>query len=66
VVRAEISLGSYFLLDTEIPIRLKRRVAAALGLARLETYPLAEARRYRPHSGPLDQEISQDALGDWT
>jgi translation elongation factor EF-G len=66
VVRAEISLGSYFLLDTEIPARLKRRVASALGLARLDTYPLAEAKRYRLLSGPLDQETSQDALEDWT
>ncbi len=66
LVRAEISLGACFLLETEIPARLKRRVASALGLERLDTYPLAEARRYRPLSGPLDQEISQDALGDWT
>ncbi len=66
LVTAEISLGGYFLFDTEIPVRLKRTVASALGLARLDTYPLAEARRYRPLSGPLDREISQDALGDWT
>jgi elongation factor G len=65
-VRTEISLGAYFLLETEIPVRLKPKVASALGLAQSETYPLPESSRYRPLSGPLDQQTSDDALGDWT
>jgi elongation factor G len=66
VVRAEIYRGAYFLLETEIPVRLTRRVALALGLSRLETYPLPEGSRYRTLSGPLEQVVSDDALEDWT
>ena len=66
LVRAEISRGAHFLLETEVPARLNRRVASALGLVLLDTYPLPEAKRYRPLSGPLDQETSQDVLEDWT
>lgn len=65
-VRTEISLGSYFLLETEIPVRLKPSVASALGLARPDTYPLTEGSRYRPLSGPLDQETSHDTFREWT
>jgi elongation factor G len=65
-VQIEISLGAYFLLETEIPVRLKPKVASALGLTRPDTYPLSEVDRYRPISGPLDQLTSHDALEDWT
>jgi len=65
-VRTEISLGAYFLLETEIPVRLKPKVASALGLTRPDTYPLSEVDRYRPISGPLDQPTSHDGLEDWT
>jgi hypothetical protein len=64
--RAEISLGAYFYLETEIPLRLKSRVASSLGLAQSDTHPLPESGRYRPLSGPLEQGISHDTLGDWT
>ncbi len=65
-VRADISLGAHFVLDTEIPARLKQRIASALGVTRLVTHPLDEAKKYKPLSGPIDQPASQDALEDWT
>jgi elongation factor G len=65
-VRADISLGAYFVLDTEIPARLNQRIASALGVMRLVTYPLDEAKRYKSLSGPIDQPASENALGDWT
>jgi elongation factor G len=64
-VRAEISLGDYFILDTEIPIRLKSRIASSLGLSRLGTRALGEAERYRPLLGPLSL-TPHDKLEDWT
>ena len=42
-VRAEISSGAYFTLDIEIPARLKRKVASALGLGDLETYSTGQS-----------------------
>jgi elongation factor G len=65
-VRTEISLADYFLLDTEIPVRLKSRVAFALGLARPDTYQLPEGSRYRTLSGPLEPPAPHSALEDWT
>jgi elongation factor G len=66
LVRAEISFGTYFVLDTEIPATLKQRVASALGLSRPETYGLPKSECYRPLSGPVDPPASQDSLEDWT
>ena len=65
-VRAQISLGDYFILDTEIPARLERSVASAFGLAHLDTSSLDELERYRPLSGPLGPAASENALPDWT
>jgi elongation factor G len=65
-VRAELSLGEYFILDIQIPARLKSNITSALGLARPETRPLEETERYKPLTGPLDHLASQDGLGDWT
>jgi elongation factor G len=65
-VRAEISHGTYFLIETEIPLRLQSRVTLALGLTQPDTYPLPESTRYKPLSGPLDPESSHDVPEDWT
>jgi elongation factor G len=65
-VRAEVSLGQDFIVRTELPLRLRSKVRAALGLRSFETFLLPETQRYRPASASASQEPDDDALRDWT
>jgi translation elongation factor EF-G len=62
-----VSLSDHFVLKVEIPHRVLNGLRLALGVRRLETFPLPPERLYRTLSGPVFPADEQAPnLDDWT